>query len=96
MSHIDALVQSIIRHQEEVMGPLAVEEAKEVTGLNIDSRGKVSIIFENKSDVRKLLGTLAQRYEKMFGRASIEMCKDAIKEAGVKLADDELPDILRS
>lgn len=95
MKDIDVIVQSIITHQREVLGPLAVDQAKGIAGLTITSDGKVKISLKKDTDSKNLLSDLVKKYEKLFGRASIEVCKDAIKESGVKYADSDLPDILR-
>lgn len=95
MKNIDIIVQSIISHQEEVLGPLAREQAKTVAGIEINSAGKVKISLKTAAQSKDLLGNLVKKYEKLFGRASIEVCKDAVKESGVTYADSDLPDILK-
>ena len=73
------IVVRIIHEQELVIGPLAWDEAKKVSGLNIvDSRkGEVSISGDQKEVVNKLVA----QYERIFGRAShaISVCKQWLK-----------------
>jgi hypothetical protein len=95
MKNIDIIVQSIISHQEEVLGPLALEQAKGIAGLEVNSDGKVKISLKKEADSKDLLADLVKKYEKLFGRASVEVCKDAVKESGVKYADSDLPEILQ-
>lgn len=96
MKDIDVIVQSIITHQREVLGPLAVEQVKGIAGIVVSADGKVKISLKKESESKDLLTNLVKRYEKLFGQASIEVCRDAIKEAGVKISDEMLPEVLRS
>lgn len=96
MSQIDIVVQSIVTHQIDVLGPLAIEQAKKVSGLSVDDQGHVKILGAYKSKPKALLTTLITSYGKLFGQASIEVCIDAIKEAGTRLPDDQIPDVVRS
>lgn len=95
MKDIDVIVQSIISHQREVLGPLAIEQASGITGLEVDASGKVKISLKASDNSKNLLQSLVKKYEKLFGQASVEVCRDAIREAGVQVEESELPEILR-
>ena len=94
MGEITTIVQSIILSQQNVMGPLALEQANTVSGILVDESGKVKLTLKKEATTKDLLQKLVEKYEQLFGQASIEVCKDAIKESGVKLDQSELPDIL--
>ena len=81
----------IIKQQEEVIGPVALEQAKKVGGLSVDNSGNVSISGDGKDVLEKLV----RQYEKLFGRASIEVCKDAVRETKPAIPPKELPEILK-
>lgn len=95
MNNVDVAIQSIVTHQQNVVGPLAVEQANEVTGISVSDDGKVKISLKKPSDSKAILGKLVQRYSLLFGQASVEVCKDALKESGVELSEADLPDILK-
>ncbi|MEO6508587.1 MAG: hypothetical protein ABIO02_01415 [Patescibacteria group bacterium] len=85
------IVKQIIHGQEAIIGPMALEQAKKVAGIQISSAGDIKI-QGNEKDV---LTSLVEQYEKLFGRASVEVCKDAVKEIRPAPLPDELPEILR-
>lgn len=85
------VIKQIILGQQAVIGPMALEQARKVAGITISSSGDVSIQGNSKEVVTHLV----QQYEHLFGRASIEVCKDAVKEIRPAPAPEELPDILK-
>lgn len=95
MKNFEDVVQSIIKDQENVMGPLALEQANTVQGLQVDSKGNVKVSLTKPTDAPDVLIKLVKKYEQFFGQASIEVCKDSIKKAGVSSDDKDLPEILR-
>lgn len=84
-------VNKIIREQETIIGPLAYDQARKVAGISISTSGEVSI----KGNGKEVLGQLVDQYSQFFGRASIEVCKDALKDIEPSLTSTELPDILK-
>jgi hypothetical protein len=94
MKNIDVIIRSIVKHQEMVIGPLAFVQANQVAGLSVSQTGSVTLTSKN-TDTKKLLEQLVKEYEKLFGRASVEVCRDAVKEARADVSKDELPDILQ-
>ena len=86
------IVKAIIEHQKSIIGPLAEEQANKVTGLSIDDQGTVTITTK---DNNALLEQLVRGYEHLFGKASVEACKDAVKETQLSLSKDDLPAILQ-
>ncbi|MBI5123608.1 hypothetical protein HZA75_07155 [Candidatus Roizmanbacteria bacterium] len=86
------LAESIIKEQETIIGPVAFEQALRVPGLKVDQKThKVTLDGNNKEILEKLV----KQYEQLFGRTSIEVCKEAVRETKVNISKDDLPDILK-
>lgn len=84
------ILREILKRQREIIGPLAITQAKTVKGINI-SGDEVDII--EGVDQKKVLSNLVIAYSNIFGNVSIEVCKDAVKNiSGVTKKD--LPNIL--
>jgi hypothetical protein len=91
MSTIDQIAISIIREQELIIGPVAWREAHKVSGLNISDHTQVIISdVDGKSVIDKLVG----QYERLFGRASREVCREAAAPLLVTLSPAEIPSSL--
>ena len=65
---------AIVQQQEHLIGPLAWSEAKKVTGLEIKGES-----IEIRGDAKAVLEALVNQYSSLFGKASVEACKDAIR-----------------
>lgn len=88
------LVRNIINNQKLIIGPLAFEQANKVSGLKISDNEKINVeIVTNNTN--ELLTSLVKKYEELFGRASIEVCKDAVRETNPPLSQEDLPEILK-
>lgn len=85
-------VAKIIKEQQEIIGPIALEQAKKVSGLEVTSVDDVRI-SGNKKDV---LGNLVNQYSALFGRASVEVCKEAFQSFSSKIPASDVPDILKN
>ena len=84
----------IIREQELVIGPLAWIEAAKVQGLKIiDQRAGTVLITEE--DHGAVIDRLVAQYEKLFGQASHEVSKDAVKSLIANIPQGEIPQSLR-
>lgn len=92
MSIFTTLAERIIKEQELVIGPLAWEEAQKVKGLKADKK-KNTISFEGKEV--DIIERLVKQYERLFGRASVEVCKDAVKDLVYEMPKDQVPAILK-
>ncbi|MBI1839124.1 MAG: hypothetical protein HYR95_02435 [Candidatus Colwellbacteria bacterium] len=88
---INNLVTEIIRGQARVIGPVAWDEATKIRGLNIDVKNN-SLSVEG--DSKEVLGILMKRHEELFGAASVEICKDAVRKELSQIPQDQLPDVL--
>jgi len=86
------LVINIISEQEGIIGPLAVEQAQKVRGLQLDWPHKeVSIT----GDVKKVIENLVIQYEKIFGQTSIEVCKQIAHSMQPALDKSQIPTMLQ-
>lgn len=82
----------IIKEQELVIGPLAWDEARKVSGLTVDqSHNSVSFTGDSKDIVNRLVA----QYERLFGRASHEVCKDAVQDLIAEMPPDQVPSSLK-
>lgn len=82
----------IIKEQQEIIGPIALEQAKKVEGLSVTSADDVKI----SGDKKDVLGKLVSQYSELFGRASVEVCKEAFQPFSTKIPASDVPDILKS
>lgn len=86
------LVEKIIKEQEAIIGPVALDQAQKVSGISAVSADEVKI----SGNGREILEHLVNRYEKFFGKASIEVCREAIDPIRSQLTQTELPEILKN
>ena len=84
----ELLVNAIVKYQESIVGQLAWNVAASAKGVSVTG-DKVAIKGEGKLG----LESVVKQYEGLFGRASVEACKDAIRPLLPKLKVD-LPTVL--
>ena len=85
------MAENIIKEQEGIIGPIALEQAKKVDGLSIDwSKHEISF----SGDKTEILEKLVEKYKELFGQASIEVCKDAVRSMLEKLPKEQVPALL--
>jgi len=86
----------IIKEQELVIGPLAWDEAKKVAGLTIDQPHN-SVSFSNSfsGDKKDAINRLVAQYERLFGRASQEVCRESVQDLIAEMSPEEIPSSLR-
>ena len=92
MSIYDQFAANIIKEQETIIGPVAWEQASKVTGLRIDIQAHTVNIEGNSKEV---LEKLVAQYERLFGPASREVCRDAVKPLLAQVPPDEVPAVLK-
>lgn len=69
-----SIIERIIKQQETIIGPVAVEQAEQVPGVEVDwPNHKVSI----QGDGAKAIDNLVEQYKQLFGKISVEVCKEA-------------------
>ena len=85
------IVEKIIKEQETIIGPIALEQAKKVPGLSIDlQKHEVKI----EGDQKEILQKLVEQYQHLFGQASVEVCKDAVKDIIKQAPSDKIPSLI--
>lgn len=85
-------ISRIIKEQQSIIGPVALDQAKKVAGLEVGGVDDVKIVGNKK----EVLGHLVDQYAKLFGRASVEVCKEAFSSVADKINPAEIPDILKN
>mgnify|MGYP001618216591 CR=1 FL=1 len=92
MVTFDQIPIRIIKEQELIIGPLAWDEAKKVSGLSINqSHNLVSF----NGDSKDIINRLVAQYEHLFGQASHEVCKEAVQDLIAELPAEEIPSSLK-
>ncbi len=81
------IVKRIIKQQETIIGPVAIEQAEHIPGLDVNwAKQQVSI----KGDGAKVIDDLVGQYKELFGKISVEVCKEAAEQLVTKLNSDNL------
>jgi len=94
MNNFNQISIKIIKEQELIIGPLAWEEAKKVPGIQVINREKVEVSVQN-GDPKTVVDQLVSQYEKIFGKASHEVCRDAVKDIISTLPPEQVPSSLK-
>jgi hypothetical protein len=84
------IVSKIIKEQQTIIGPLALEQAKKVQGITIKSTDDIVVSGDHKT----VLNNLVSQYAKIFGEASVQVCRDAFEQYQDKIPPQEIPEIL--
>lgn len=92
MDAYSQVISRIIKEQQAIIGPLALDQARKVSGLQLSSVDDIKIVGNGKD----ILGSLVTQYAKLFGRASIEVCKEAFSPFSDKIPAGDVPDILKN
>lgn len=90
MDKYSEVVFKIVREQEMVVGPLAIDLARNVNGLKVNNRNEFSI----EGDPKLALHELLMQYKKLFGELSLQVSKKALKDNIKNFQKGELPEIL--
>lgn len=88
------IVQRIVEQQETIIGPVAIEQAKRVSNLKIDWDGKHEISFSG--DAPAAIDELVKQYEHLFGKLSVEVCREATATLVAQLPADKQPKMLKA
>jgi hypothetical protein len=92
MDIFSQIAEKIIREQESIIGPIALEQAQKVPGLSVDPQKNQITIQGNKTET---LERLVERYKGLFGQASVQACKEAAKGLLSKVPQDQVPALLK-
>ncbi len=85
-------VSKIIKEQQQIIGPVALDQAKKVSGLKLGDSNTI-VIEGNKKEV---LTRLVNQYSQLFGQASIDVCKAAFEPFSDKISPSDVPDFLKN
>lgn len=93
MTTLDQIAGKIVKEQELVIGSLAWTEAEKVQGLRVvnEVSGEVTL---NNGDPKEVINHLVSQYERLFGRASREVCIEAAAILIRELAPADVPSSL--
>jgi len=92
MDPVAQAASKIIKEQQAIIGPVALDQAKKVPGLTITSVDDIKITGNRKETLDKLV----KQFEKLFGKASVQVCKEAFQFYADKIPATEIPDILKN
>lgn len=91
-SNLAVLIKAIVSGQQVIIGPMAISEANKVNGIKISpDLNTISV----SSQSPEIITSLVRQYEKLFGRASVEACRDSIKEIIPNISSRDIPEFLR-
>lgn len=85
------IVKRIIKEQETIIGPVAVEQAMHIPNLEVDWPNKKVTV---KANGAKVIDSLVQQYKELFGKISVEVCREAAGPLMKKLPEGQLPETL--
>lgn len=86
------IVERIIKSQEAIIGPVAVEQAHMVHNLNVDwDAHKISI----EGNSAQVITDLVEQYRHLFGQISVEVSKEAVGSLANQLPANGLPSVLK-
>lgn len=89
MTIFEQISLRIIKEQALIIGPVAWAEAKKVAGLKVVDQIKGEIAIEG--DTKDVINGLVNQYAKLFGRASNEVCKEAVQDLLAELPKEQIP-----
>ncbi len=85
----------IIKEQALIIGPLAWDEARKVQGIQVLDLGEGGVDVQN-GDPKIVVDKLVAQYERLFGPASREVCREAVAPMIAELPASEVPTSLRA
>jgi hypothetical protein len=95
MSILDQIAAKIIKEQELVIGPLAWSEASKVQGLQVINAQKAEVFIAPDLNPKQIVDKLVNQYERLFGKASREVCREAVRNIISTMPEEEIPDSLK-
>jgi hypothetical protein len=86
------IAEKIIEQQESIIGPIAVEQAKQIAKLKIDWPKHDVSIGDNP---RNVIDELVETYKELFGQIAVEASKEAAARYLAQLSPEQLPNSLK-
>jgi hypothetical protein len=92
MDVYEQIIEKIIKAQEAIIGPVAIEQAQRVPHLTIDwAKHQIDIQGDEAEAVDALVGV----YQELFGQISKEVSKEAAASLIGQLPSGDLPEALK-
>lgn len=86
------IAAKIIEQQESIIGPVAIEQAKSISGMTVNwDKKEVTITGDEVAAIDKLVA----KYKTLFGQISVEVCKEAASKFSSQLTGEKLPKSLK-
>ncbi len=92
LNYFPQIAIRIIKEQELVIGPLAWDEARKVRGLQVVNENELTLM---NGDPKSVIDRLIAQYERLFGRASHEVCREAVQDLIAEMPPEEIPSSLK-
>lgn len=92
MDVYEQIVIKIIKSQEVIIGPIAIEQAQQIPHLSIDWEAKKIDIAGNEAEA---VDALVAAYRQLFGQISVEVSREAAASLVGKLPANALPEALK-
>ena len=86
------VAKRIVKEQALIIGPIAWEEAQKVRGLKVDLTTQEVMV---EGSPREVLEKLVAQYERLFGLASRDVCREAVRPLISQVPPEEIPAVLR-
>ena len=85
------IAEKIIEQQEDIIGPIAIEQAKLVKILKVNwPQHQVSVTGDPQIAIDQLVG----QYKLLFGQIAVETCKEAAEKILAELPSEKRPSSL--
>ena len=84
----------IIKQQALIIGPLAWDEARKVPGLVVVDQKNAQVEIST-DDPKEIINKLVAQYERLFGKLSHEICREAAEDLVSNLDASEIPSSLK-
>lgn len=82
----------IVAEQKKIIGILAIEQASMVEGISFDPISHKPVIVGNGAQV---IDALITQYRNFFGKAAVEVCRDAASPFISQLSTTQMPNMLK-
>ena len=93
MDIFSTIAIKIIKEQELIIGPLAWIEAKKVGGLTVTDATREVFLDGDKKEV---IDSLVAQFDRLFGRASHEVSREAVAGLIADLTPTDIPVSLKT
>lgn len=88
----DQIAEKIIEQQEAIIGPVAVEQAKQIKELKINWP-QHDVDIEGNPQVA--IDDLVEQFKELFGQIAVQVSKEAVASLLTKLPTDQQPKSLQ-